>query len=148
MKLSEHFSQEEFEASDTAIRFGLENRMSATELDNATRLCLLILEQVRREFGAVHINSGYRSPEVNEKVGSKPTSQHTKGLAADITIQHSIPLVVCQWIASSSLPFDQVIHEYGRWCHVSIPWAGATPRKMTLTIDKTGTRTGLYPVTA
>lgn len=146
MNLSDHFSMDEFEASDTAARLGLDNKMVAAEIENARRLCALILEPLHAHFGITHINSGFRSKAVNTAVGSKDTSQHTKGQAADVTVKDVAPIVVCRWLAASGLPFDQVIHEFGRWTHVSIAAPGATPRRMLLTIDKRGTKNGLNEV--
>lgn len=146
-KLSEHFTQAEFEASDTAVRFHLDNRMGDDEIANACRLCELIAERIRAEFGAVHINSGFRALKVNRAVGSKDSSQHVTGQAMDLTVKTATPLEVCQWIVQQNLPFDQVIHEYGRWCHVSVAPKGFNPRRQSLTIDRTGTRQGLHPVT-
>lgn len=87
------------------------------------------------------ISSGYRSPELNTAVGGQTSSQHILGLAADFTSpDYGTPMVVCRAIQASSIQFDQLIHEYGRWAHVSF---SATPRRQVLTIDAKGTRRGL-----
>ena len=87
------------------------------------------------------VNSAFRSKAVNDAVGSKDTSQHRVGCAADIRVPNMTPDAVVRAIIASDLPYDQVIREFDRWTHVSITnQAGATPRKQALIIDKQGTR--------
>ena len=87
------------------------------------------------------VNSAFRSKAVNDAVGSKDTSQHRVGCAADIRVPGMTPDEVVRTIIGSDLGYDQVIREFDRWTHVSIPnIAGATPRKQALIIDKQGTR--------
>jgi hypothetical protein len=143
--LSSNFTRAEFEFSDTAVRNGIDNHMPDALIPNAERLCQLVLEPVRRRFGQVRITSGYRCLPLNRMLKSKDTSQHTQGQAADIVIvQGSRPLTVADWIMNEGLPFDQVINEFGRWCHVSVAHDGKEPRRQALTIDKHGTREGLH----
>jgi hypothetical protein len=87
------------------------------------------------------VNSAFRSKQVNDALGSKDTSQHRIGCAADIRVPQVTPDEVVKTIIASGLPFDQVIREFDRWTHVSIPNTPTTaPRKQALIIDKTGTR--------
>jgi hypothetical protein len=87
------------------------------------------------------VNSAFRSKAVNDAVGSKDTSQHRVGCAADIRVPSMTPDEVVRAIIGSGLGYDQVIREFDRWTHVSIPnQAGGTPRKQALIIDKKGTR--------
>jgi hypothetical protein len=87
------------------------------------------------------VNSAFRSKAVNEAVGSKETSQHRKGCAADIRVPGLTPDQVVKAIIEAGLPYDQVIREFDRWTHVSIPnTEEAEPREMALIIDKSGTR--------
>ena len=89
------------------------------------------------------INSAYRSAEVNRAVGSKTDkSQHRLGCAADFRVPGMTPDEVVKAIIKSGLPYDQVIREFDRWTHVSIPnTEEANPRAMALIIDRQGTRT-------
>ena len=102
------------------------------------------LERIRALLGKpIHVNSGYRSPEVNAAVGSKPTSQHMKGEAADIICPaYGTPLVVAERLRDQiiALGIDQLILEFSAWCHVSFT---DKPRHSILTIDRAGTRQGL-----
>jgi hypothetical protein len=87
------------------------------------------------------VNSAFRSKQVNDAVGSKDTSQHRIGCAVDIRIPQLTPDEVVKTIMASGLAYDQLIREFDRWTHVSIPnIAGAAPRKQVLIIDKQGTR--------
>lgn len=143
MHLSTHFSLDELMFSQTAARNGIDNTPPQAVIERLESLCLDVLEPIRAHFGPVHITSGYRCLELNRRIGSKDTSQHTKGEAADI-VTSSRPLAVCRWIEASGLPFHQLIHEFGRWTHVSIAPPGESPRRQTLTIDRLGTRSGLH----
>ena len=79
MRLSKHFTLEEFEKSQTATRKGISNKAGSGEINSLTDVCYNILEPVRVKFDKpVIITSGYRSPELCEAIGSKATSQHTK----------------------------------------------------------------------
>mgnify|MGYP003339111303 FL=1 len=87
-------------------------------------------------------SSGYRSLMVNQLLGSKPTSQHTKGLAADfICPSFGTPKDIIKKIVSSDIKYDQVILEFDRWIHISFCEEGYKPRKQALIIDSKGTRT-------
>ena len=142
MKLSEHFSLAELTRTDHR---SLDNSPDAAALANLHRLAAF-LEQVRAALGdrMVVINSAYRSKAVNAACGSKDTSQHTLGCAADIRVPGMTPDAVVKAVRASGLAYDQLIKEFDSWTHISIPnLATAAPRKMALIIDKTGTR--LFP---
>jgi len=141
MNLSPSFTLEEMTASETAVRYGIDNTPDNEVLMNLRRLALF-LEEVRAAVGMpVRINSAYRSVEANKKVGGKPTSQHCKGVAADLKVKGMTPDQVVKAIINAGLAYDQVIREFDSWTHVSIPnTKDAKPRKMALIIDKTGTR--------
>ena len=119
MNLSEHFTYEELTHTDHRE---FDNSPNATELANLTRLAAF-LEQVKIALGnkPVIVNSAFRSKQVNDAVGSKDTSQHRIGCAADIRIPGMTPDEVVRTIIASGLPFDQVIREFDRWTHISIP---------------------------
>ena len=87
MQLSKHFKLSEFEKSQTATRKGINNKAGSGEIKNLTDLCYEVLEPVRAKFDKpITITSGYRSEELCEAIGSKATSQHAKGQAADFEI--------------------------------------------------------------
>ena len=114
----------------------LDNTPNAVELANLQRLAEF-LETVKTTLGGkpVMINSAYRSKAVNDAVGSKDTSQHRQGLAADFRVPGMTPDAVVR--ALLNLPFDQIIREYDSWTHISI---ADKPRGQRLIIDKLGTR--------
>ena len=86
------------------------------------------------------VNSAYRSKAVNDAIGSKDTSQHRLGCAADIRVPGMTPDEVVRAVVGSKLAYDQVIREYDRWTHISVPNLPASvPREMALIIDKQGT---------
>jgi uncharacterized protein YcbK (DUF882 family) len=138
MQLSEHFSLEELTHTDHRE---FDNTPTDKELANLVRLAEF-LEVVRSVLDDrnILINSAFRSKAVNDSVGSKDSSQHRTGCAADIRVPGMTPDEVVKAIIASDLEFDQVIREHDRWTHISIPLEGVAPRKNALIIDKTGTR--------
>lgn len=147
MKLSENFSLHEFVRSETAARLGIDNTPPQEVIDNLAMLAQEMLQPLRQSLRAsIHITSGYRCPELNGRVNGSTRSQHLHGLAADFVVTGMRPLQVCQAIVDLKLPFDQVIHEFGEWTHVSVAAVGANPRGQVLTIDRRGTRAGLHEV--
>jgi len=144
MNLSAHFSMEEFTASETAARLGIDNEPPAELYGNIIRTAK-VLEQVRLLLGeAITITSGYRCLQLNNALRSKPTSAHVKGLGADIIVPaYGSPLNVCRALEFKLEEFgiDQLIWEFGRWTHIGLS-VGA-PRHQILTIDNAGTRGGL-----
>lgn len=141
MQLSPHFTLEELTFSEIASRKGLDNTPSANEIDNLKRLALL-LEVVRTVVGKpVKINSAYRSKAVNDAVGSKDSSQHRLGCAADIRVDGMTPREVVKAVIACGQDFDQLIQEFDSWTHISVPnYAQDKPRKQVLIIDRSGTR--------
>lgn len=127
--------------SEIGARRGLDNTPNATEISNLVRTALL-LEQVRALVKKpIIINSAYRSKAVNDAVGSKDTSQHRIGCAADIRVPGMTPKQVVEAIMKSDIPYDQVIREFDSWTHISVPDVPARPpRKQALIIDRNGTR--------
>jgi hypothetical protein len=142
MNLTPNFTLDELTASESAERNGWDNSPNDAELENLKRLADF-LEQVKVVLGGkpVMINSAFRSKKVNDAVGSKDTSQHRIGCAADIRVPGMTPDEVVRKIIASGISYDQVIREFDRWTHISIPNSVDTsPRKQALIIDKTGTR--------
>ena len=140
--LTEHFTLEELTHSDAAVRHGWDNIPNGEEIANLTRLAQL-LEQVKKAVGgkAVMITSGFRSKQVNDSVGSKDSSQHRLGCAADIRVPGMTPRQVVDACIAAKVPFDQIILEFDAWTHISV---ANTPdkdlRHAKLVIDKAGTR--------
>ena len=139
MNLTEHFTLEELTITDHRE---FNNEPNPSEIANLQRLAEL-LEQVKVAIGnkPVMVNSAFRSKQVNDAVGSKDTSQHRLGCAADIRVPGVTPDQVVKTIMAAKLPFDQLIREFDRWTHISVPnTVGAAPRGQVLIIDRQGTR--------
>lgn len=139
MNLTEHFTLEELTHTDHRE---FDNEPNEAELENIKRLAAF-LEDVKTALGGrpIMVNSAFRSKQVNDAVGSKDTSQHRIGCAADLRVPQMTPDEVVKTIIASGLPYDQVIREFDRWTHISIPNTSTTaPRKQALIIDKQGTR--------
>lgn len=139
MNLSEHFTLEELTVTSHRE---FDNIPKAGELANLMRVAAL-LEQVKVLLGGkpVMINSGFRSKQVNDSVGSKDSSQHRIGCAADIRVPGMTPKQVVEAIIASDIPYDQVIREFDSWTHISVPNTTTDkPRRQALIIDKQGTR--------
>lgn len=142
MNLTPHFTLEELTASEAADRNGWDNTPNEQELSNLKRLADF-LEQVKAVLNGkpIMVNSAFRSKLVNDSVGSKDSSQHRVGCAADIRVPGMTPDEVVRAIISSGIGYDQVIREFDRWTHVSVPNSMDTaPRRQALIIDKQGTR--------
>lgn len=142
MKLSENFTLEELTASQTAARQGIDNTPPEGVINNLKRLAAA-LQEVRALLNhrAILVSSGYRSLELNQAIGGSATSDHCKGLAADfICPSYGSPNDIVRAIAASSLSFKQVIREFDKWVHLSIPEEGQEPRKQALIIDRQGAR--------
>ena len=126
MNLSANFTLKELTKSDTATRLGLDNTPDEATIENLKALCENVLQPVREHFGkSVTVNSGYRSPESNAAVGGSKTSDHCKGMAADIEIDGVGNPELAQWIMDN-LTYSQLIlefYEQGKpssgWVHVS-----------------------------
>lgn len=142
MKLSPNFSLEELTRSEAAARNGWDNTPNEKELANLKRLAIL-LEAVKKAVDGrpVILNSGFRSKQVNDSVGSKDTSQHRLGCAADIRVAGLTPRQVVEACIKASVPFDQIILEFDSWTHISVSNEESTkPRGSKLIIDRQGTR--------
>ena len=139
MNLTEHFTLAEL---TTTSHRQFDNTPNEAETANLQRLAEF-LEQVKTVLGGkpVMINSGFRCKQVNDSVGSKDTSQHRIGCAADIRVPGMTPDAVVRAVIASGLPYDQIIREFDSWTHISVPNnAELTARRQALIIDKAGTR--------
>jgi zinc D-Ala-D-Ala carboxypeptidase len=139
MNLSDHFTLEELTFTEHRE---FDNTPNANEIANLVRLAAF-LEEVKTVLGdkPVMINSAFRCKQVNDAVGSKDTSQHRIGCAADIRVPGMTPDEVVQAVMAAGIGYDQIIREFDRWTHISVPsHAGDNPRRQALIIDKQGTR--------
>jgi zinc D-Ala-D-Ala carboxypeptidase len=134
-QLSDHFTLEELIASPTASRLGLGNEPTPVILGRLSAVAQQ-MEKVRDLLGGkpIRVSSGYRSPAVNRAVNGARTSAHCLGYAVDFTCAEvGDPFAVCSAIARADLPFDQLIHEFGSWTHISFD---PQLRRQTLTIRR------------
>jgi uncharacterized protein YcbK (DUF882 family) len=139
MQLSEHFTLDELTHTDHRQ---FDNTPNASEMANLVRLAAF-LEEVKTVIGGkpIIVNSAFRSKQVNDAVGSRDTSQHRIGCAADIRVLGMTPDEVVKAVIESEIGYDQIIREFDRWTHISVPnTAGGNPRRQSLIIDRTGTR--------
>lgn len=146
MKLSNNFSLAEMTKSDTALRLDMDNTPGEEEIANMTALCENVLQKVRDHYGkGVKVNSGFRHPNVNKAVGGSTTSDHCKGMAADIEIPGVANADLAQWIVDNC-DFRQVILEFytpgipdSGWVHVA--YNPADNKKQVLTAMKENGKT-------
>jgi uncharacterized protein YcbK (DUF882 family) len=139
MNLSPHFTLDELTHTDHRQ---FDNTPNATEMANLVRLAAF-LEDVKTVLGGkpVMINSAFRCKAVNDAVGSRDSSQHRIGCAADIRVPGMTPDEVVKAVRAAGLGYDQVIREFDRWTHISIPNNPEDkPRQQALIIDRSGTR--------
>jgi hypothetical protein len=150
MQLTNNFSLAEMVKSDTALRHDMDNTPGETEIANLKTLCEKVLQPVREQFKTgVKVNSGFRHPEVNAKVGGSKTSDHCKGQAADIEIPGIPNADLAIWIMEN-LDYTQLILEFytpgvpdSGWVHVS--YDPANLKKQNLTAAKQGGKTVYLP---
>lgn len=138
-QLSPHFTLEELTHTDHRE---LDNTPNDSEKNNLKRLAEF-LEVVKEVLGGkpIMVNSAFRSKAVNDAVGSKDTSQHRVGCAADLRVPGMTPDEVVKTVIASKIGYDQVIREFDRWTHISVPNSPTgEPRRQALIIDKAGTR--------
>ena len=151
MKLTANFSLLELTKSQTAERKGIDNTPSPEHQENLKSLCAAILQPVRDHFSrVVTVSSGYRSPELCVAIGSKTTSQHAKGQAADFEIFGVSNKALADYI-DSELHYDQLILEYWNesdpnsgWVHCS--FSEGNNRKQYLRAYKEDGKTKYEPV--
>jgi zinc D-Ala-D-Ala carboxypeptidase len=151
MNLTKNFSLVELTKSQTAERKGINNTPSPTHQENLKRLCTCILQPIRDHFNrVVSVSSGYRSPELCTAIGSKTTSQHAKGEAADFEIYGLSNKELADWI-NENLEYDQLIIEYWKeedpnsgWVHCSYKSEGN--RKQYLKAYKENGKTKYAPI--
>ena len=149
-QLSTNFSLHELSKSETALRMGFDNTPDEEATENLRLLCEMVLQPVRDHYGkGVKVNSAYRSPESNAAVGGSKTSDHCKGMAADIEIPGVANADLAQWIMDN-LDYTQLILEFytpgipdSGWVHVS--YDPANLKKQELTATKVAGKTQYLP---
>ena len=124
MSLSRFFTLAELTHSDTAVAEGINNQPGALEAANLQALCSAILDPLRQAVAAaIKVNSGYRGPVLNRRIGGAADSQHLRGQAADIQSGAVTVLELFKTVIRLGLPFDQIIYEArnatSKWVHVS-----------------------------
>ena len=145
MQLSKHLSRAEFERSDAATNYGINNSMNSGQLAKAMALAINCFEPIREHLGKpIRVNSGYRSPAVNKRIGGALTSQHSLGEAIDLDL-HDRDLF--EWIIDNVV-FDQLIYEAGNdaeadWFHIS--YREGHNRKQVLRMIKKGGKSTYIP---
>ena len=144
MQLSKHLSRAEFERSDAATNYGISNEMNSGQLAKAIKLAENCFEPIREHLGKpIRVNSGYRSPAVNKRIGGALTSQHSLGEAIDLDL-HDRDLF--EWIIDN-VTFDQLIAEFpsagkASWFHISFR-EGRNRKQVLVAIKKAGKTTYL-----
>ena len=147
MQLSKHLSRAEFERSDAATNYGINNTMNSGQLLNAIALAINCFEPIREHLGKpIKVNSGYRSPALNKRIGGAVNSQHCalNGAAIDLDL-HDRDLF--EWIIDNVI-FDQLIFESGTedsaaWFHIS--YREGNNRKQVLRMIKKGVKSTYIP---
>jgi len=150
MNLTANFTLAEMVKSDTALRHDMDNTPGEIEIENLKRLAEKVLQPVREHYQrGVKVNSGFRHPNVNAKVGGSKTSDHCKGQAADIEIPGVPNADLAKWI-TENLDFTQVILEFytqgvpdSGWVHVS--YDPQNLKKQSLTAVKKDGKTVYLP---
>lgn len=134
MNLSPNFTLAKMIRSQTAVRDGINNTPDQKTIIELTRLCKLVLEPVQELLGVpLRITSGFRCPAVNTRVGSRPTSAHVSGRAADFVPDVMVLREAFDLIRSApGLPIDQIIIENDEWIHIAIAPTGRIPRRQAL----------------
>ena len=149
-QLTTNFSLHELAKSETALRLDLDNTPDEQATENLRLLCEKVLQPVRDHYGkGVKVNSAYRSPESNAAVGGSKTSDHCKGMAADIEIPGVANADLAQWIMDN-LDYTQLILEFytpgipdSGWVHVS--YDPNNLKKQELTATKVAGKTQYLP---
>jgi hypothetical protein len=150
MNLTKNFTLAEMTKSETALRHDMDNTPGEKEIGNLKVLCEKVLQPVRDHYGkGVKVNSGFRHPDVNQKVGGSRTSDHTRGQAADIEIPGVPNAELAEWIRDN-LEFRQLILEFytpgvpdSGWVHVS--YIAEDNKKEVLTATKKDGKTVYLP---
>ena len=137
-RISEFFHWGEVSRSETALRLGIDNTLPRNLRRNAKLYHDKILYPLRHYLGQpLYLSSWYRSPALNDSVGGSKSSMHPLARAGDLWAHDITPFDLCDLIIALALPYDQVINEFGRWCHVGIQPPGVRrPRLQIITMHR------------
>jgi hypothetical protein len=128
MQLSKHLSLAEVQRSESAKRAGISNAVLPEHIENFKVLAEKIFQPIREHFGVpIHISSGYRSKELNAKIGGSATSDHCHGRALDLDqdgSKHGVSNNDVFNYIKDNLKFKQLIAEFPvngelSWVHVA-----------------------------
>lgn len=142
MQLSTHFTLEEAVFSQTAARKGIDNTPTPEIIENMKEQASG-MERVRDLLGGnpIIVTSWYRGPKLNAAIGGSKTSAHMDGYGTDFTCPGFGSITdICRAIMDSTIDYDQLIHEFNSWVHISFK---PSLRRQNLTIDREGTRNGI-----
>ena len=152
MNLTQNFTLAEMTKSETALRHGMDNSPNQEQISNLQALAVNVLQPIRDHYKrGVKVNSGFRHPDVNARVGGSRTSDHTRGMAADIEIPGVANAELAGWI-QQNLDYTQLILEFytpgvpdSGWVHVSYDPANLKKQVLTAMREdgKTVYKTGL-----
>ena len=129
MAKHKYFELNEFIASATAKKKGIDNTPSFDVVEHLDELVEKVLDPLRAAYGQpIHISSGYRCPALNKAVGGVATSVHMIGYAADLQVGGSFNKFrdfVVEWFKKTGTHFDQVLLESDRktgakWIHIGL----------------------------
>jgi hypothetical protein len=150
MRLTSNFSFSEFVFSETALRLGIPNippiecRLDILRLARWLQTLRNRLSKKYNRDIPISVTSGYRSPRLNKKIRGSKTSDHMKGLAADIKI-HGFTVSQAQALIvelMADCPYDQCIDEFSGWIHIGLAEDGEMPRMQNLIARKRVSRFG------
>lgn len=133
MQISKHFSLHELVRSQTAARHGIDNEPTPAVLDNLRRLCVQVLEPARDACDGrpIIVTSGYRSPQLNARIGGAPGSMHMRGLAADIEVAGMSIREAAERLVAAGVEYERMIVEYplDGWLHLEVEERGHMPAR-------------------
>lgn len=132
MKISNNFTLAELCNSNVAKNKGLDNCPNDIQINNLRVLVLSLLQPLRDVWGkTMHVNSGFRSVEVNKVVGGVSNSQHLEGKAADIRVDNARELL--QTLIHSALEWDQaILYDDGKSHFLHLSYNDVCNRKQVL----------------
>jgi zinc D-Ala-D-Ala carboxypeptidase len=132
IQLSPHLTLGQFVATSHREFLHEQSAPPIEVIANARRLAVDLWEPIIERIGSIHLNSGYRSPELNRAVKGAANSAHMAGLAVDIRPLEMSLMNAIAALMSSAIPFDKLIWEFGRWLHVQAARHGNEPRRLVL----------------
>ncbi|MGE4297544.1 MAG: D-Ala-D-Ala carboxypeptidase family metallohydrolase [Desulfovibrionaceae bacterium] len=148
VQLSPDFYLDEFTRSETAARHGIavDIAVGSAEYANVQRLVVTVLQPARAVIWArpVSVTSGFRPEPLNRLIGGSPTSDHCTASAADVWLPGDL-LEAARAVEAAGLPFKQLIYEFGKWIHLSVPGKGEESRRQVLTAYRSGGRVVYVP---